>query len=85
LEKRRRKSTQINLQQINKSTKNWSHMKKNLTTTFIQLLRTKISKNKIKNKYSEKNTKKKEEKKSYLNVVASEAKKRKKKFIKYNN
>ena len=35
----------------NKSTKNWSHMeKKNPTTTFIKLLRTK----KLKNKYSEK-------------------------------
>jgi hypothetical protein len=49
-------------------------MKKNPTTIFIQLLRTKTIKNKIKNKYSEKNTKKK----TYLNVVASEAKKRKK-------
>jgi hypothetical protein len=49
-------------------------MKKNPTTIFIQLLRTKTIKNKIKNKYSEKNTKKK----NYLNVVASEAKKRKK-------
>ena len=48
------------------------------TTTFIQLLRTKTIKNKIKNKYSEKNMKKRK-KKSYLNVVASEAKKRKKK------
>jgi hypothetical protein len=44
LEKRIRKSTQTNLQQIN-----------NLTATFIQLLRTKTIKNKIKNKYSEKN------------------------------
>jgi len=34
--------------------------KKNPTTTFIQLLRTKTIKNKIKNKYSEKNTKKEE-------------------------
>ena len=58
-------------------------MKKNPTTIFIQLLRTKIFKNKIKNKYSEKNTKK--EKKSYLNVVASGAKKRKKNFVKYTN
>jgi hypothetical protein len=33
-------------------------MKKNPTTIFIQLLRTKTIKNKIKNKYSEKNTKK---------------------------
>jgi hypothetical protein len=33
-------------------------MKKNPTTTFIQLLITKKIKNKIKNKYSEKNTKK---------------------------
>jgi len=29
--------------------------KKNVTTTFIQLLRTKTNKNKIKNKYSENN------------------------------
>jgi hypothetical protein len=57
-----------------------SYEKTNLTTTFIQLLRTKTIKNKIKNKYSEKNTKKRK-KKSYLNVVASEAKKRKKKQI----
>jgi hypothetical protein len=49
---------------------------KNPTTTFIQLLRTKIIKNKIKNKCSEKNTKKKIF--FYLNVVASEAKKIKK-------
>jgi hypothetical protein len=34
--------------------------KKNPATTFIQFLRTKIIKNKIKNKYSEKNTKKEE-------------------------
>jgi hypothetical protein len=53
-------------------------MKKNPTTTFIQLLRTKTIKNKIKNKYCEKNTKE-EEFFSYLNVVASEVKKRKKK------
>jgi len=33
--------------------------KKNLTTTFIQLLRTKAIKNKIKNKYSENNHEKK--------------------------
>jgi len=52
-------------------------MKKILTTTFIQLLITKTIKNKIKNKYSEKIMKKKE-KKSYLNVVASEAKEREK-------
>jgi len=51
--------------------------KKNLTTTFIQLLRTKTIKNKIKNKYSEKNhEKKKKKEKSYLNVVANEAKER---------
>jgi hypothetical protein len=61
-----------------------SYEKKNPTTTFIQLLRTKIIKNKIKNKYSEKNTKKGEYF-FYLNVVASEAKRRKKKFIKYTN
>jgi len=59
LRKKRRKSTQTNLQQINKSTKNWSHMKKKPTTIFIQLLRTKAIKNKIKNKYNEKNMKKK--------------------------
>jgi hypothetical protein len=41
-----------------------SYEKKNPTTTFIQLLRTKTIKNKIKNKYSEKNTKKK--KKEFL-------------------
>jgi hypothetical protein len=33
-------------------------MKKNPTTTFLQLLRTKKIKNKIKNKYSEKTRKK---------------------------
>ena len=48
LGKKRRKSTQTNLQQINKSTKNWSHMKKNPTTIFTQLLRTKAIKNKKK-------------------------------------
>ena len=54
-------------------------MKKNPTTILIQLLRTKTIKNKIKNKYSEKHhEKRKEKEKSYLNVVASEAKKRKK-------
>ena len=37
-------------------------MKKNLTTTFIQLLRTKTIKNKIKNKYSEKNHEKRRKK-----------------------
>jgi hypothetical protein len=55
-----------------------SYEKKNPTTTFIQLLRTKTIKNKIKNNYSEKNIKKKEKKKSYLNLAAREAKKRKK-------
>jgi hypothetical protein len=54
-------------------------MKKNPTTTFIQLLRTNTIKNKIKNKYIEKNTKK-EEIFFYLDVVASETKKRKKKL-----
>jgi hypothetical protein len=61
---------------------------KNPTTIFIQLLRTKTIKNKRKEKkYSEKNTKKEEEKKSYLNMVACEAKKKgeKNKFIKYIN
>jgi hypothetical protein len=61
-----------------------SYEKKNPTTTFIQLLRTKTIKNKIKNKYSEKNTKK-EEIVFYLNVVVSEVKNRKKKFVKYTN
>jgi hypothetical protein len=42
------------------------------------LLRIKTIKNKIKNKYSEKNHEKKKKKKPYLNVVASEAKERKK-------
>jgi hypothetical protein len=58
-----------------------SYGKKNPTTTFIQLLRTKTIKNKIKNKYSERNTKKKKEFFFYLNLVASEVKKRKKKQI----
>jgi len=53
-----------------------SYEKKNITTTFIQLLRTKTIKNKIKNKYSEKNHEKRRKKKSYLNIVASEAKER---------
>jgi len=37
-------------------------MKKNLKTTFIQLLRTKKIKKKIKNKYSEKNHEKRRKK-----------------------
>jgi hypothetical protein len=50
-------------------------MKTNPTTTFIQLLR--IEK---KNKYNEKNTKKEKKKeKSYLNLIVSDAKKRKEK------
>jgi len=53
-------------------------MKKNPTTIFIQLLRTKTIKNKIKKTNIVKKTWKKK-KKSYLNVGASEAKKRKKK------
>jgi hypothetical protein len=51
--------------------------KKNLTTTFIQLLRTKTIKNKIKN-IVKKSWKKKKKEKSYLNEVVSEAKKREK-------
>jgi len=43
-----------------------SYEKKNLTTTFIELLRTKTIKNKIKNKYSEKQFMKKEEKRKIL-------------------
>ena len=39
-------------------------MKTNLTTTFIQLLRTKTIKNKIKNKYSENNHEKRRKKKN---------------------
>jgi hypothetical protein len=61
-----------------------SYEKKYLTTTFIQLLRTKKIKNKIKNKYSEKNHERRRKKKSYLNVVASEAKEREK-IIKHIN
>jgi hypothetical protein len=52
--------------------------KKNPTTTFIQLLRTKTIKNN-KKKYSEKKHEKRRFFFSYLNVVASEAKKRKNK------
>ena len=61
-----------------------SYEKKYLTTTFIQLLRTKKIKNKIKNKYSETNHERRRRKKSYLNVVASEAKEREK-IIKHIN
>ena len=61
-----------------------SYEKRNPTIIFKQLLRTKTIKNKIKNKYCEKNTKK-EEIVFYLNVVASEDNKRKSKFIKYTN
>jgi hypothetical protein len=49
-------------------------MKKNLTTTFIQLLRTKTIKNKIKTNIVKKIMKKEE--KSYLHVIASKAKER---------
>ena len=60
-------------------------MKKSPTTTFIQLLRTKTTKNKIKNKYSEKNTKKRRKKKN-LTLMQCQVKLRKeKKFIKYTN
>ena len=62
-----------------------SYEKKNLTTTFIQLLRKKTIKNKIKNKYSENNHEKGRKKKSYLNVVASEAKEREIFFVKHIN
>jgi len=51
-----------------------SYEKKNLTTTFIQLLRTKTIKNK--KIYIVKKIMKKKKKKSYLNVVASEVKER---------
>ena len=58
-------------------------MKKNPTTIFIQLLRTKTIKNKIKNKYSEKNTKKK---KKNLTLMWLQVKlRREKKFVKYIN
>jgi len=54
-------------------------MKTNSTTIFIQLLRTKtIKKNKIYIYIVKKKHKKKMKKISYLNVVASEVKKRKK-------
>jgi hypothetical protein len=59
-----------------------SYEKKNPTITFIQLLRKKNLKIKQKNKYSDK---KKKKEKSYLNVVASEAEKKKNKFINYIN
>jgi len=62
------------LNPINKSTKNWSHIKKNPTITFIQLLRTKTIKNKIKNKYSEKKHEKRRNIFLYLHIVASEVK-----------
>jgi len=55
-----------------------SYEKKNPTTTFIQLLRTKTIKKNKKN-IVKKNTKKEDLFFSYLNVVASEAKKRKNK------
>jgi len=42
------------------------------------IIKNKTIKNKIKNKYSEKNHEKRRKKKSYLNVVASEVKERKK-------
>jgi len=47
------------------------------------IIKNKTIKNKIKNKYSEKNMKKEE--KSYLNVVASAAKERKFFFVKHIN
>jgi len=52
-------------------------MKKNPTTTFIQLLRIENLKNKIKNKYNAKKHKKRKKEKFYLNVTASEVEKRK--------
>jgi len=59
---------------------NWSHMKTNLTTPFIQLLWTEKIKNKIKNKYNVKKKHKKEKKtKSYLNLIVSEVEKIKEK------
>jgi hypothetical protein len=56
-----------------------SYEKKNLTTTFIQLLRTKTIKNKIKNKYSEKIMKKKEKKN--LNLMKLQVKLRREIFF----
>jgi hypothetical protein len=58
-------------------------MKKKSHNNIYTIIKNKTIKNKIKNKYSE-IIMKKEEKKSYLNVVASEAKEREK-FVKHIN
>ena len=55
-------------------------MKTNLTTTFIQLLRTKTIKNKIKNKYSENNHEKRRKKKN-LTLMQLQVKLRREKKI----
>ena len=60
--------------------------KKNPTTTFIKLLRTKTIKNKIRNKYSEKNMKKKEKKNLILMQLQLKLRRGKQnKFVKYTN
>ena len=58
--------------------------KENLTTTFIQLLRTKSIKNKIKNKYSEKNHEKIRKEKN-LTLIYLQVKLRKFFFVKHIN
>ena len=60
-------------------------MKKNPTTTFIQLLRTKTIKNKIKNKYSEKTRKKKNFFFTLMQLQVKLRREKKNKFIKYTN
>jgi hypothetical protein len=60
-------------------------MKKNPTTIFIQLLRTKTIKNKIKNKYSEKNTKKKKKNLTLMWLQVKLRRGKKNKSVKYIN
>ena len=55
-----------------------SYEKKNPTKTFIQLLRTKTIKNKIKNKYSERNL-------TLMQLQLKLGREKKNKFIKYTN
>ena len=56
--------------------------KKRITTTFIQLLRTKTIKNKIKNKYSEKNHENRRKKKNLTLMQLQVKLRREKKFHK---
>jgi hypothetical protein len=64
-----------------------SYKKNNPTTNFMQLLRAEKFKNKKIYIMKKKHKKEKKKEKSYLNLIASEAKKRKEKnkFIKYVN